>query len=149
MADWWQGYFTVERLNIGAGNWSTLQGMFEGMGEHGSPFPCYNNHKRTRLDGDAVVYESRFDADEVSVAQFKELLAETFSVPVGDILHTTEQLDYAGHGTTRWTFYYDEITPGEDRFLVERFGQGGTWQESGDECRGYLALYASEWEEEV
>ena len=142
----WHGYFLVERLNIGIDNWTALTNLFEQMGTHDSPIPAENTHSRTRLDGDAVIYESRFDASEVTVDQFKQLLADEFSVPVENILDTTDQVDYVGNGTTRWTFYYDEITPGEDRFLVERFGMGGTWDESGDECRAYLAANIVEWE---
>jgi hypothetical protein len=148
MADW-HGYFVVERLNIGAGNWASLQALFEAMGTHDSPFPCFNNHRRARLDGDAVIYESKFDTEEVSIPAFKQLLADEFSVPVEDVLHTIGAEDYAGYGTTVWTFYYDEIVPGEDRFKVERFGGGGSWQESRAEGAGYLILYADQWEEEV
>ena len=142
----WHGYILIERLNIGVGNWDALRTLFEQMGTQDSPLPCYNAHDRTRLDGDAVIYESRFDPAEVGVDQFKQLLADEFDVLVEDILNTTEQVDYAGHGTTRWTFYYDEEIPGEDRFLVERFGMGGTWQESGDECRAYLSTVIDDWE---
>ena len=144
----WRGYFVVERLNIGVGNWDALRALFEDMGTHDATLPAYNNHWRTRIDGDAVIYESRFDPDEVSVEQFKQVLADQFEVPVESILNTTEQVDYAGHGTTRWVYYYDEITPGEDRFLVERFGMGGTWAQSGDECRGYLKAHQEQWESE-
>jgi len=141
----WHGYFLVERLNIGAGNWAALVALYEAMGSHGTDFPAHNTHWRTRLDGNAVIYESLFDPDEVSIDSFKALLADTFGVPVENILHTTEAVDYAGNGTTRWTFYYDEIIVGEDRFLVERFGGGGTWQESGDEARAYIAANAGNW----
>lgn len=143
----WHGYIVIERLNIGADNWSALVALFEQMGTHDSPLPCRNTHDRTRLDGNAVIYESQFDASEITVEQFKQLLADEFSVPVENILDTTEIVDYAGHETTRWTLYYDEVVAGEDRFLVERFGRGGTWAESGDECRAYLAANAAEWEE--
>lgn len=142
----WHGYIVIERLNIGIGNWQALVALFENMGTHDSTMPAENTHDRTRLDGDAVIYESLFDPDEVSVGQFKQLLADEFGVSVGDILDTTEIVDYAGRETMLWTLYYDEITSGEDRFQVERFGRGGTWDQSGDECRAYLAANAGEWE---
>ena len=145
MADW-HGYIVIERLNIGIGNWGALVTLFEQMGTHSSTMPAENTHDRTRLDGNAVIYESLFDPDEVSIDQFKELLAGEFGVSVEDILNTTEIVSYGNGETTIWTFYYDEIIPGEDRFLVERFGQGGAWIESGDECRAYLKLYADQWE---
>lgn len=143
MADW-HGYFAVERGTIGAGNWSALQALFEAMGTSGSPFPCYNNHRRTRLDGDVVIYESQFDTEEVSIPAFKQLLADEFSVDVADIQSETGSASYAGGSTTIWSFLYSSVL----RFTVERFGAGGsTWQQSGDEARGYLAANAAEWEE--
>jgi len=134
----------VERGQIGVGNWDALIALFKAMGTHDNPFPCHNNHDRARLDGDAVIYESLFDPDEVSIEAFKQLLADEFAILVEDIEHTTAQDDYAGHGTTVWTFLYNAVV----RLAVRRFGRGGTWQESGDECRGYLVLYRDEWETE-
>lgn len=142
----WHGYFVVERQNISADNWAALQVVFESMGTLGSRFPCYNNHQRTRVDGDAVIYESRFDTEEVSVAAFKQLLADEFGVPLENIAHQTDTTTYADTETAIWQFLYNDV----ERFKVERFGAGGSiWQQSGDECRGYLALYRDEWDLEL
>lgn len=140
----WHGYFVVERQTLGDSNWAALKAVFEAMGTAGSPFPAYNNHRRTRLDGDAVIYESQFDTSEVSIAAFKQLMADEFGVDVAEIQSNTGSTSYAGGSTTIWTFLYSDVA----RFVVERFGAGGsTWQQSGDECRGYLAANAAEWEE--
>lgn len=146
--EWWHGYFAVIRLNIGAGNWANLQDLYEAMGTHECPFPCFNNHWRTRLDGDAVIYESLFDPDEVSVQAFKELLADTFGVSVEDIYHTVDSASYSGDTTTIWAFYYDAIEEGKDRFQVERFGNGHAWELSRQEALGYVKLYQDEWDPE-
>lgn len=138
----WHGYFVAERLNIGAGNWAQLQALFEDMGTQDSRFPAFNNHKRTRLDGDAVIYESEFDPGEVSGLKFRQLLADEFGVPIGDIGQTITQNDYAGYSTTVWTYDYAAV----DRFVVRRFGGGGTWEESRQECLGYLSANQGEWE---
>ncbi len=138
----WHGYIVIERGTVGAGNWSSLQTLFEDMGTHQCPYPCWNTHWRARLDGDAVIYESKFDPDEVSVDSFKELLADEFGVDAGDIEHTTAKADYAGHGTTVWEFLYGGVV----RFVARRFGQGGDWTASGDECRAYLIENMEEWE---
>lgn len=136
-------YFAIERQNIGTGNWSALVALFEAMGTADSPMPAFNNHWRARLDSDAVIYESKFDTSEVSLEAFKQLLADEFGVDVGDIETVASSADYAGIGTTVWQFKYNSV----DRFKVERFGAGGaTWMQSGDECRGYLALNQAEWE---
>lgn len=137
----WHGYFVCERLNIGASNWAKLQAIFEGMGTHDSPMPAHNNHIRTRLDKDAVIYESTFDPTEVTGEAFKQLLADEFSVQVEDIEQTITSDSYAGLMTPVWTYSYNAI----DRFIVRRFADGGTWSESGNECRGYLAANAAQW----
>ena len=147
-------YFVAERLNIGIGNWTQLKGIFEGMGtqkETGEPsdtpvsnFPAYINHWRERLDGDGVIYESRFEPGEVSGLKFRQLLADEFGVPLQDIDQVITQDDYAGIGTTVWTYSYNAI----ERFIVRRFGAGQvTWEESRLECLGYLKLYSAEWGE--
>jgi hypothetical protein len=143
----WHGYFAVERQNIGAGNWAALQVLFESMGDHGSVVPVYNTHKRTRLDGDAVIYESRFDSSEVSIAAFKQLLAGEFGIDVADIEIVTGGTDYAGIGTAVWQFNYP--AGGLGRFKVERFGGGAAWDGSRLETLGYLAANIAQWDTEA
>lgn len=138
----WHGYIVVERGTVGIGNWQSLIGVFEAMGTHNSNFPAQNTHGRARLDGDAVIYESAFDPAEVSVDQFKALLASEFGIAVEDIEHTIGPVDYAGFGTTVWEFLYNAVV----RFAVRRFGQGGTWARSREECLGYLAQNLPQWQ---
>lgn len=138
----WRGYWVCERSTLGVNNRDALLALFDAMGTHDSPFLMNNNHYRIRLDGDAKLYESNFDPAEVSITQFKQLLAGEFGVPVEDIDNVTTQDDYAGFGTTVWTFSYNSI----DRCVMCRFGGGGTWAESNAECLGYLKLYQAEWE---
>ncbi len=136
-------YFVVERYNIGDSNWAALIALFEDMGTHDSKMPAENSHWRTRLDGDAVIYESKFDTSEVSIAAFKQLLADEFGVDVADIGIDVGTAYYTQVGTTTWMFNYS----GQYRFYIERFGGGGaTWEQSGDECRGYLKMWQDEWE---
>lgn len=135
-------YFVVERQNIGIGNWNALIELFEAMGTKGSSMPASNLHWRTRLDGDAVIYESMFDTEEVSIAAFKQLLADEFGVLIADIEIVVDSDSYAGGTTTTWQFMYNAV----NRFKVERFGGGGaTWKQSGDECRKYLSINQEEW----
>jgi hypothetical protein len=138
----WHGYFVVERGSIGSENWTALQALFENMGTHGNKFPAFNNHKRVRLDGDAIIYESAFDPSEVTIEQFKQLLADEFSVPIQDIDSNTSQDDYAGYGTTVWDFLYNAVS----RFIVRRFGGGENWQASRQECIGYLIQNTALWD---
>lgn len=139
-------YFVTERGTVSAGNWASLLALFDAMGTQGSPFPMYNNHKRARLDGDAVIYESNFDTTEVSVDAFKQMLADEFGVDIGDIDDIQSQDNYAGIGTVTWAFLYGAI----ERFVVRRFGGGGAaWEQSRVEAIGYLKLYQNEWESQL
>jgi hypothetical protein len=139
----WRGYFVVERGAIGAGNWASLQWLYERMGTRGSSFPMWNNHQRARLDGDAMIYEFKFEPGEVSVASFKELLANEFSIPIEDIDHTQDVVSYSGSVDTMvWEFLYNDLV----RFTVRRFGRGGTWAESKTEALAYLQDDQAAWE---
>lgn len=138
----WHGYFVVERGNIGVENWQALQSFFESMGTHGSKFPMHNNHSRLRLDSDAIIHESLFDPTEVSIESFKQALADEFDIDVNDIDHTVNQNDYAGRGTVTWEFLYNSVI----RFTVRRFGGGGVWEYSRQECLGYIASDIESWE---
>jgi hypothetical protein len=141
----WHGYYVSERLNISEANWDALIALFDAMGTSGSPFPAYNNHKRTRLDGDAVIYESQFNPGEVSGAAFRQMLADEFGVDVEDITQVITSDDYVGLGTTVWTYSYNAI----ERFIVRRFGGGSTWRQSRLECLGYLAANSEAWNGEA
>lgn len=139
----WHGYFVVERGTISAGNWSALRALYETMGTSGSAFPMWNNHRRARGDGDAVIYESLFDASEVSIDEFKQLLADEFGVAVGDIDNSQAVVSYGGvYDTTVWEFLYNSVV----RFTVRRFGRGGPWNEGRAETIAFLASEQAAWE---
>jgi hypothetical protein len=140
----WYGYLCLERGTIGSGNWAALQTLFEDMGTHDSPIPAHNTNPRPpRLDGDAVIYESKFDTSEVTVEAFVQWLADTFGVPVEDIDHTSSNVSYApGTDTLVLSFLYNAVV----RFVVRRFGAGGSsWEQSRAETIGYLILNAAAW----
>lgn len=142
----WHGYFVVERGAVGINNWNHLIQVFEEMGTHKSPMPARNTHWRTRLDGDAGIYESAFESGEVGLKGFKELLAAEFDVPVEDIQAIASEASYAGGFTRVWEYHYP--IGGDLRFTARRFGGGAAnWGQSRLECLGYLALYQNEWEE--
>lgn len=141
----WHGYIVAERGIVGIGNWEHLIIVFEKMGTKDSPMPARNTHWATRLDGNAIIYESAFDPSEVSQEGFKELLATEFNVQIEDIQVIVDEASYAGGFTRVWDYHYP--IGGDLRFTVRRFGGWSVgWDTSGDECRGYLALYRDEWE---
>jgi len=143
----WHGYFVIERevAHLGINNWNTLTALFLAMGTHDSPFPMYNNHHRFSLDGNSVIIESLFDPTEVTVQEFKQLLADTFGVDVADIEDVQSVVSYGDYATSVWVFNYP--IGGDTRFTVRRFGQGGSWEVSRNECLGYIAANIASWEE--
>jgi len=140
----WHGYFVVERNTVGIGNWQALLLLFDQMGTKESIYPAYNNHFRTRLDGNAKIYESLFEPEGVSIHDFKHFLADEFIVAFDDIGDTQFVESYADYDSNVWVFSYP--VGGDDRFTVRRFGRGGTWEESWNECEGYLTMNLNQWE---
>lgn len=144
MADTWHGYIVIERNTLGDGNWDALVAVFDNMGNLTGSFPQYCTQKRASLDGNAVIYESAFNPSEVSVDEFKQFLADEFSVDVADIEDTQSVVSYGDYDTAVWVFAYP--ISGDDRFTVRRFGRGETWGISRNECIGYLSANIEDWE---
>lgn len=141
----WQGYFGIENLGLSGAQRATLIDALKALGPAADPQPARRCHWRTRLDGEAVILEALFDGDELTVARFKERLAAIFGVAVVGIGHAVQQRTFAGGVTPVVTFGYG----GTERVRFALFGGvDASWQESGDECRGYLGLNAAEWDGE-
>ncbi len=117
----------------------------------GATYPCSPsvacvNHWRTRLDGEAVIFEALFDEDNLTVVKFKQRLGAIFGADPDTIDHVTVIRSFAGGSTPVVTF----SRGGTDYLRFALFGgQGASWTASGDECRGYLALYRDEWDPEL
>lgn len=143
----WHGYFGVEKLILGATKWQTLLDALDKLGPGSSYQPAKLLHCRDRLDGDARICEALFNKSALTINKFKERLALLYGVDPDDIDHDVMQPppSFGGGVTQVITFTY----LGQGRLRVALFGGvGALWNESGDECRGYLALHSDEWEPE-
>lgn len=139
----WHGYIGIENLALNVTQRTTLITALKALGPASNRQPAKLCHWRTRLDGEAIILEALFDEDNLTIAKFKDRLASIFGVAAGDIGHATVQRSFAGGTTPVVTFSY----AGTDRLRFALFGGvGAAWQESGDECRGYLALNVDDWE---
>ena len=141
----WHGYFAIEDLNLTDAQRDTLIGVLEKLGPDTHPQPACLNHWRTRLDGDAAIFEALFNEDLLTVDAFKDRLAAIFNIDPESIDHTLTIFHF-GPGSTPVAVFSRN---GTDYLRMALFGgPDATWEESGDECRAYLALYAEQWESE-
>jgi hypothetical protein len=139
----WHGYFAVENLNLNAAQRSTLVDALRKLGPKSDPQPARLNHWRTRLDGDAAIFEALFNEDALTVNAFKQRLGAIFGVSPVTIASTLQSVTLKNRPTPIATF----SRVGVDYIRFAAFGGvGATWSQSGDECRAYLAANRDEWE---
>lgn len=139
-------YFGVENLALNAAQRKTLADELEALGPAADPQPARLCHWRTRLDGDAIIYEALFDEENLTVAKFKERLGAIFDIDPATIDHSTSDEIFNALQTAVVTF----SRLGTDYLRAAFFGYDGVswpaWMESGDECRAYLIANTAEWE---
>ena len=141
----WHGYFGIENLALDAEQRATLVAALRALWPGSHPQPACLNHWRTRLDGDAAIFEALFDTDHLTVDAFKTRLAAVFGVDPATIDHSLTSQVFHSLPTPIATF----SRAGTDYLRMALFGGlSATWLESGDEARAYLALYSDQWEPE-
>ena len=139
-------YFGAENLNLNTIQRAALITALRALGPASDPQPARLNHWRTRLDGEAAIFEALFNENALTVAAFKSRLGNIFDVDPATIDHVAAGRSYAGGTTAVVTF----SRGGTDHLRFALFGGvNTTWAESGDECRGYLAANRDEWEPEL
>ena len=137
-------YIGIENINLNAIQRQALINELKSLGPASNPQPARLCHWRTRLDGEAAIFEALFDEDNLTIAKFKQRLGIIFSVDPSTISHSTLQKNYAGFGTLVVTF----TRGGTDYLRFALFGGSSAfWVQSGDECRGYLKINQDEWSE--
>lgn len=137
-------YLGIENLNLNASQRQALIDELKSLGPASDPQPARLCHWRTRLDGEAAIFEALFNEDNLTVAKFKQRLATIFGVDPATIDHASITRHFADGDTPVVTF----SRAGTDYLRFALFGgAGAAWMQSGDECRGYLATNRDEWEE--
>ena len=140
----WHGYLAMENVGLNAAQKATLIAAIKALGPGNDPQPARLNHWRTRLDGEAAIFEAAFDEDNLTVAVWKQRLGDIFGVSWVTIGHTATDVIFDSLVTPVIMFH----RLGVDYLRVALFaGVGATWDQSHDEVMGYLALYHDEWEE--
>ena len=139
-------YLGIENLGLNAEQRQTLIAELRALGPEIDPQPARLCHWRTRLDGEAAIFEALFNEDNLTVAKFKQRLGSIFGIDPETMNHSTQQLEFAGIGSTMVTFSRSGI----DYLRFVLFGGvGESWANSGNECRGYLAVNKDEWEDDL
>ena len=144
----WHGYWGIENLGLNDAQRDVIIDELRRLGPSSNPQPCMLNHWRTRLDGQAAIFEALWDEALITIDTFVQRLANLFNINPDTIDHDTNLLTFAALPSAAVIFSRN----GTDYLRTVFFGYAGgefpTWDESGDEARAYLALFADEWEPE-
>lgn len=136
-------YFAVENLNLNTSQRQALIQALRQLGPASDLQPARLCHWRTRLDGEAAIFEALFSENNITVVKLKERLGNIFGVNPDTVDHATQNITFANRPTPVVTF----SRGGTDYLRFALFGgMGATWMQGGDECRAYLALHRDEWE---
>ena len=141
-------YFGIENLALNNEQHDLLVQALRDLGPDNHPSPACLCHWRTRLDGQAAIFEALLSEDAISIDAFKQRLGTIFAISWVTIGHTITYPTFDHLSTATVTF----SRTGTDYLRVAFFGYNGadwpTWEQSGDEVRAYLALYRDLWEAE-
>ena len=132
-------FIGIEVLSMTAPQKATLVAALRALGPQADPQPARLNHSRTRLDGNAAMFEAAFGDNEVTIDAVKQYLANAFGVDPATITHVVAQTAYGPLVTL--------ARAGVDRLRLIQFGGvSPIWAESGEACRAYLIANAAAWE---
>ena len=141
----WHGYFGIENLALNDSQRGELVAALQALGPSSHPSPACLNHWRTRLDNQAVIFEAKFDPENLTIEAFKQRLGAIFGVSWVTIGHSVNRVTFDSLESAVVTF----SRLGTDYLRVVFFGYDGTswptWLQSGEECSAYLAANAAEW----
>ena len=139
----WHGYIAIENLNLNAAQRVTLIAEIQALGPASDPQPARLNHWRTRLDGEAAIFEALFNEGNLTINRFKQRLGSIFGIAWNTIDHSVQNITFDTRTTPIVTF----SRGGTNYLRVAAFaGTGATWAQSLLECAAYLAANAAEWE---
>jgi hypothetical protein len=137
----WQGYFYIENLGLNAQHKQTLVAALQSWGLHNNaPNPKDRNHWRVRPDGEAMIFEAVFDANNLTVSSLQARLANLYGVNAAQIGVSTSQNQYGDVAT----FSYNNV----DRLRVGVFaGRQAGYAASQAAARQFITDFAGAWQE--
>jgi hypothetical protein len=131
-------YIGLENIALTAPQKATVVAALRGLGKQSDNQPSHINHMRVRLDNNAAIFEAEFDDSELTIANFKQLLANAFGVAVGTITNANT--------TNAYGLVVTLAQAGTDRMRALLFGgAGATLAASRAAVQAYLAANAAAW----
>lgn len=138
-------YFAIQDLTLTAGQRQTLRDAILSKYRTEQPpsdRPDENVHFAMSADGTIVIFDCLINEDNLTVATFRQFLANTFSVATGSIGTAVQQVSYGGYDSPVVTFSYNSV----DRLRVAVFGGVGvTVEESRAAAQSYMAANPADW----
>lgn len=122
---------------------ATLNQALSALGPASDGQPARLNHKRVRLDDDAVIFECFWGDNDLTIANLKQYLANVFGVNVSLITHALSAQSFSAGGTTA-ILLLTYLTIDRIRFALFG-GQGATHEQSRAETIAYLKQSAAAW----
>ena len=137
----WQGYFYIENLGLNDQQKQVLVSALQSWGLHNHAFnPRDLNHWRIRPDGEAVLFEAVFDAENLTVTNLRTRLANLFGVNEQQIIMSTSQNQYGEMAV----FSYNSV----DRLRVGVFaGRQAGYADSQAAAQQFAIDFVSDWTE--
>lgn len=140
--EYWTGYFAVEDLALSDSQRKILWQFLQLLGNNTSPYPNLVNHWKVRPDNRAVIFESMFKKDNITVDNIKSYLATIFDIDPGNIDHVVRDVG----GNTVAVFSYG----GTNYIRMAIFGSlSATWEESRLAVLSYITANSEDWTVEV
>ena len=139
-------YYAIEALPATTENQrEILIDLFRDLGIlPNSPQPRDRVHTRRRLDGNALIFEGKFNEDNLSISNVKQLMAAAFGISAATIDNANQQSQYGLVVTLSRN--------STDYIRMAMFGYDGgwpTWNDSRTAAQAYIAANAAAWESEV
>lgn len=144
----WRGYLGIENIALDAAQKASVVAALRKLGPKSHTSPARLMHWRTRLDGDAAIFECLFDADTITIESVKAFLATAVGVSPAVISDAVAFVTFGGQPTPVVTY----SAGGTARLRVavfaglEQDGEPTTWEQSHDAVLAYLAENRDAWE---
>ena len=144
----WHGYLAIVDVALLNGQRVKVWQLLNGYGlENEGRKPHRRFTWRDSLAADKRICKAAFDGDALTISAFKQALATSLGLAVGDIATSSTQQTFLTLPTVIVTFKYSPNTTA--RFRLALFGGvNATWAESRAECLAYLMANLAEWEAE-
>lgn len=138
----WHGYMAAENLAMNGAQKDAFIDRLRGLGQDNGGEAQYRMQLKPRNDGQAAIFEARFNDAQLTPAAIKQFLASIFGVSAASISHTVGVAGF-GSGSTQYVTF---TRTGIDYLRIAAFGGvGSTWEQSRPEARAYLSLHNNEW----